>query len=67
MSEIGEAIEGAVALIAGGFILLLFTNAIGIDSYPNLSLWGFLAIELGFLLLITTVAVGFGELLSRLA
>lgn len=57
MSELTDAFEGAVGLIAGGLILLLFASAIGQAGVLNLSMWGVLYIVVGVLVLVTLAVV----------
>ena len=64
MSEFAEAFEGAVALIVGGFIFLLFASTIGANGFLNFGLWGLLFIALGVLGIVTVIAVGIGALLG---
>lgn len=55
MSEFADALEGAVALIAGGIVLLLFANALGQAGPIDLSLWGVVYIVVGVVVLTTLV------------
>ena len=64
MSSFAEAFEGAIALIGGGFIFLLFASTIGIEGYFNLSLWGLLLIAVGVLGIVTLSAAAIGAFLG---
>lgn len=56
MSDVGEAVEGAIAFIVGGFMLLLIGSAVESSSILyNLSTYGLLMILLGTVLAVVLV------------
>lgn len=55
MNEFTEALEGAVGLIAGGIVLLVFASAVGQVQLIDLSTWGVVYIVVGIVVLITVV------------
>lgn len=57
MSEFADVLEGAVGLIAGGIVLLLFASALGQAGPIDLSSWGVVYIAVGVVVL-TTLAIG---------
>lgn len=66
MSEFAEALEGAIAVIAGGIVLLMFASAFGPTQYLNLPLLGILVTGLGVLLLIIVFIAALTALLRGL-
>jgi hypothetical protein len=65
VSELSEAIEGGITLVAGGFIALLFASAVDIGGFLNLPLWGFVALTAGAFVFVTMSAIGIGVFLAR--
>jgi hypothetical protein len=66
MSDAGEAVEGAIAFIVGGFMLLLIGSAVGSSSVLyNLSTFGVLMILLGVVLAVALVASLIGGVSGR--
>lgn len=65
MTDVGEAIEGVVALVMGGFILLLVGSSLESTVNYDLSLWGGLLILSGVILAIAVVATIIGGLIGR--
>ncbi|WP_410766417.1 hypothetical protein [Haloferax sp. DFSO60] len=66
MSDVIEAVEGAIAFIIGGFMLLLIGSAIESSSILyNLSSYGLFMILLGIVLAVGVVATLFGGLFGR--
>jgi hypothetical protein len=56
MSDVGEAVEGAIAFIVGGFMLLLIGSAVDSSSILyNLSTYGLLMILLGTVLAVVLI------------
>ena len=66
MSDWGEAAEGALALVCGGFIFLLFGSALETTGMINLTLWGFIYIVVGALTIVTLVAGIAGAFISEI-
>ncbi|MCF2165368.1 hypothetical protein KVP04_00500 [Halobacterium salinarum] len=66
MSEISEGIEGVIALVMGGFILLVIGSSLETTVNYNLSMWGALLILLGVVLAIAIVAAIVGSIVGRL-
>ncbi|UTF55832.1 hypothetical protein [Natronosalvus rutilus] len=64
MSEFVDALEGAVGLIAGGIILLLFTSALGQAGPIDLSTWGIVCIVVGVVVFIALVIAAITELIG---
>lgn len=67
MSDFTEALEGALAVIAGGIVLLMFASAMGSTDYLNLPLLGVVFTVLGVVLFLGVVLVGLGSLMEGLA
>jgi len=65
MTEIGEAVEGIVALIVGGYFVILIGSSLKSTGTVNLTSWGVLFILVGFVLAIALVAGVLGELVGR--
>jgi len=66
MSDVIEAVEGAVAFIVGGFMLLLIGSAVDSSSILyDLSTFGLLMILLGIVLAVVVVAMLVGGLSGR--
>lgn len=59
ISEFVEAHEGALAVIAGGIVLLMFASAVDSMGFLNLPVLAVLVTVLGVVLLIGVVVVGF--------
>lgn len=66
MSEFAEALEGALAVIAGGIVLLMFASAISSTAFLNISVLAVLVIVLGLVLLIGVIVVGFLNVLGEI-
>jgi len=67
MSDAGEAVEGIVALVAGGFVLLLIGSSVDSGSVLyDISLVGMLMVLLAIVLAVALVAGLLGQLLSGL-
>jgi hypothetical protein len=67
MSEFVEAVEGIIALVAGGFVLILIGSAAEASSNPlDVGTVGILMILLGVVLAIAIVAALIGQILSAL-
>jgi hypothetical protein len=68
MSDTVEAIQGAFTLVVGGFILLVFGQALAGTALDNgaleLGLVGILAVLGGVIILVTAIAVLVGKLLT---
>lgn len=66
MSEVIEAVEGAIAFVVGGFMLLLIGSAVESSSILyNLSTFGLLMILLGIVLAVGVVIALFRGLFGR--
>jgi len=65
MSEIGEAVEGVVALILGGFFLLLIATPLQSVTQMNLGLFGVVLMLLGLVMGAAIVAIVLGNLIGR--
>ncbi|RLM33153.1 hypothetical protein [Haloarcula sp. Atlit-120R] len=66
MSDAGEAVEGAIAFIVGGFMLLLIGSAVESSSLLyNFSTFGLVMILLGIVLAVALVASLIGGLSGR--
>ena len=65
MSEAVEAIEGAIALILGGFIFLSVASTLDMPMFLDFDFWGLVYITVGGFLLVTVVAVLIGGVISR--
>lgn len=67
MTDVSEAVEGIVALVASGFVLLLIGS--GIESSTNIGydidVLGALMILLAIVLTVALVATLIGELVGR--
>lgn len=67
MTEVAEAIEGIVALIAGGFVLVLIGSAV--EASPtllDLDTLGIIMMLLGIVVAIAVAAALLGQLLSAI-
>lgn len=64
MSNLGEALSGAGALILGGIIFLLFSSTFGSGGLLNFGFWGIIFLVFGILGVVTVVGVGVGSLLG---
>jgi len=63
MSDAAEAVEGVIAFVVGGFMLLLIGSAVESSSVLyNLSTYGLLMILLGVVLAVGLVATLIGKL-----
>lgn len=67
MSEFTSALEGALAVIAGGIVLLMFASAVGSTGYLNLPLLGVMFTAIGVVLLIGVVIAGVVALIRGIA
>lgn len=67
MSELTEALEGALAVIAGGIVLLMFASAVGSTEYLHLPLLGVVFTMVGVVLFLGIVLVGLGSLVEEIA
>jgi len=65
MSDWLEAAEGALALVCGGFIFLLFGSALETTGLIDLTLWGVIYVVVGVLIIITLVASITGAFISE--
>lgn len=66
MSDVGEAVEGAIAFIVGGFMLVMIGSAVDSSSLLyNLSTFGLLMILLGAVIAVGLVAMLIGKLSGR--
>lgn len=64
MSEFADALEGAVGLIAGGIVLLVFASALGQVGPIDLSTWGVVYIVVGVVVLTALVIAAIAALLG---
>lgn len=55
MSEFADAFEGAIGLIAGGLVLLVFASAVGQVGLIDLSTWAVVFIVVGVIVLTALV------------
>lgn len=72
MNDIFDALEGAIALICGGFLFLLFASVLQGSSLQtngliDFSFWGVVYILVGVLGTITVIAAATGYLISEVA
>jgi hypothetical protein len=66
MTDVAEAIEGVVALVFGGFILLLIGSAVESSSVLyDISVVGAIMILLAIVLGVAVAATLFGKLVGR--
>ena len=65
MSDLLEAAEGAIALVCGGFIFLLFGSALGTAGLIDLSFWGIVYVLIGIVVLVTAAAAAAGAVISE--
>lgn len=65
MSDLLDAAEGAIALVCGGFIFLLFGSALGTTGLIDLSFWGIAYVLVGIVVLVTVAAVAAGAVISE--
>jgi hypothetical protein len=65
MSDLLDAAEGAIALLCGGFIFLLFGSALGTTGLIDLSLWGIVYVLVGIVVLVTAAAAAAGAVISE--
>lgn len=65
MSDVVEAIEGAAALVGGGFLFFLFGSALETSTVLSFQLWETLSVLAGILLAVTVVAAVIGGVSSR--
>lgn len=65
MSDWLEAVEGALALVCGGVIFLLFGSALETTGLIDLTLWGVIYVVVGVLVSITLVAGIAGAVISE--
>ena len=65
MNDLIDAVEGAIGLLCGGLILLLFGSALGATGPIDLSFWGIVYILVGALALIVAVAAAAGAVISE--
>lgn len=65
MSDLLDAAEGAIALVCGGFIFLLFGSALGTTGLIDLSFWGIVYVLVGIVVLVTVVAAAAGAVISE--
>lgn len=66
MSDLGEAAAGAMALIVGGLLFISIASDLKSTPSVDFTLWGVLFIVIGFLLLVTLLAIAIGEIYARL-
>ena len=64
MSDFGDALEGAIALVFGGFIFLLFAGVYPAGSPLNPSWMGMVFIVFGLLLAIVAVSVAISKVVT---
>lgn len=67
MDDFSDAFEGAIALVCGGFIFLLFARTFPTGSLINFSLWGVVFIAIGSVLAVVLVSALFAKVVSRVA
>lgn len=65
MSDLLDAAEGAIALVCGGFIFLLFGSALGTTGLIDLSFWGIVYVLVGVVVLVTAAAAAAGAVISE--
>lgn len=65
ISDLPEAAEGAIALVCGGFIFLLFGSALGTAELIDLSFWGIVYVLVGVVVLVTAAAGAAGAVISE--
>ncbi len=63
MGEFGEAAEGALSLIIGGVVMVVFGSAVTTE-YLNITLIGLLSTVLGIVALVSIVAIVIASTLS---
>ncbi len=64
MGEFGEAAEGALSLIIGGVVMVVFGSTVTTE-YLNITLIGLLSTVLGIVALVSVVAIVIASTLSR--
>ncbi|UWG49172.1 hypothetical protein HSRCO_3031 (plasmid) [Halanaeroarchaeum sp. HSR-CO] len=67
MSDAWEAVEGVVALVTAGFILIVMGSSLEPTVSNNLNAFGVLMILLGIVLAVALVATIIGTLASRVS
>lgn len=65
MNEFLDALEGAVALVCGGFIFLLFGRTLQATGFIDLTFWGIIYVLVGILVTITVIATATGAVISE--
>lgn len=66
MSDVGEGIEGVLAFIIGGFVLVMIGSAVESSSMLyDIGTYGLLMILLGIVLAVGIIAAVIGGLLGR--
>ena len=65
MNDLFNAVEGAIALICGGFIFLLFGSALPGVGLLNLSFWGMIYVLVGVVLILAIIAAVTGAIISE--
>lgn len=65
MSDLLDAAEGAIALVCGGFIFLLFGSTLETTGLIDLSFWGIIYVLVGIVVFVTVAAAAAGALISE--
>ena len=65
MNDLLDAAEGAIALVCGGFIFLLFGSALGTTELIDLSFWGIVYALVSVVVLVTAAAAAVGAVISE--
>jgi len=65
MNDLLKAAEGAIALICGGFIFLLFGSALPAMGLLDLTFWGIIYILVGAVTIVALIAAVTGALISE--
>lgn len=66
MSELQEALGGALGIIVAGYVLLILAGSTSIQSTLNLTVWGALFIACGVLIAVTAVAAVVGAIIGEI-
>lgn len=65
MSDLADALGGALGLIIGGFIFLLFAGTLENPLWLDFGTWGIVYILGGALICVTTIAAFLGGIVGR--
>lgn len=72
MNDMFDALEGAIALVCGGFLLLLFGSVLHgstlqTTGFINFTFWGIMYLLIGVIGIVTIIAAAMGLLISEVA